>query len=59
MSYTMKGSPAKLGTIQGTAAHASALKKKSLMEKLIPSASTRDKIKKIYILKHLKKFMIM
>ena len=28
MGYNMKGSPAKLGTIQGTSGHASALKKK-------------------------------
>tara|TARA_Y100000592_G_scaffold33798_1_gene53676 strand:+ start:244 stop:1035 length:792 start_codon:yes stop_codon:yes gene_type:complete len=32
MAYKMKGSPAKLGTIQGTAGHASALKKASALK---------------------------
>ena len=44
MAYNMKGSPAKLGNIQGTAGHRSALKK---LSSLIPSAKTRDKIKSI------------
>ena len=35
MGYKMKGSPAKMGTIQGTAGHASALKKKKDIHELV------------------------
>ena len=44
MGYKMNGSPAKLGTIQGTSSHSSALKQKELsgFEKAFAAARKRD-----------------
>ena len=49
MGYTMKGSPAKLGTIQGTAGHRSALKMKESALKV--EDNPEDKGKEIKVIK--------
>ena len=44
MAYTMKGSPAKLGTIQGTTGHASALKMASAAKHKAKPHTAHDKL---------------